>query len=351
MLRKKTFIKHSNSHKMNIFVTIFSFLFVLFFIPVQPNSIKAKELSLSAANSKSFLRVTSQVRKRVNGHCIQTSTGTCGDSTECISDPDSLNPCDGDYECMCMPSGCTCMLKVGGLNQEQEVDHVETTGDTLSQAQSVGAQDVVEEGLKRGRKATKLLTKVTGPLGKLLTPALSFYKGFKGADGSVLNKIAHGTVGSCKELDDMGVGFVGGAAAAAAGTAVGAKVGVLGGVAGVAGGAVVGGLVGGIAGGYAAAEAYDGTEADRIADQVCEDKLCDIKCNLGKVKSWFGGGHDHEGCMKACHEEKAQEVEEKAKEVEAQIKVGSQGLGGGGGSDGGRGSGSDPATTQQLRDN
>ena len=105
------------------------------------------------------------------------------------------------------------MLKVGGLNQEQEVDHVETTGDALSQAQSVGAQDVVEEGLKRGRKATKLLAKVTGPLGKLLTPGLSFYKGFKGADGSVLNKIAHGTVGSCKELDDMGVGFVGGAAA------------------------------------------------------------------------------------------------------------------------------------------
>ena len=137
MLRKKTFI--SNSHKMNIFVTIFSFLFVLFFVPVQPNSIKAKELSLSAANSKSFLRVTSQVRKRVNGQCIQTSTGTCGDSTECISDPDSLNPCDGDYECMCMPSGCTCMLKVGGLNQD--VDHVERTGDALNQAKSVGAQD------------------------------------------------------------------------------------------------------------------------------------------------------------------------------------------------------------------
>ena len=87
-------------------------------------------------------------------------------------------------------------------------------------------------------------------------------------------------------------------------------------------GAAVGGFIGGVAGGVAASEAYDGTAADKIADKKCEDKLCAIKCKMGKVKSWFGGDHDQEGCLAKCHEEKQEEISEKESEIMAQVQIG-----------------------------
>ena len=224
---------------------------------------------------------------------------------------------DGDYECVCQVESCACVLKNADIVNREDTKEIEDKiiDGTLT-AQGYGAQDLAETALKKV-KVGKLLTKVTGPVGKLLTPLTSFYKGFRDADGSVVHKLAHGTVGSCKELDDMAVGAAGGLAGAKAGVAVGTLV-------GLAPGAAVGGFVGGVTGGVAAALAYEGTALDKIADKKCEDKLCAIKCKIGKVKSWFGGDHDQEGCLAKCHEEKQEEISAKENEIAAQIQIGKE---------------------------
>ena len=84
------------------------------------------------------------------GRCIKTTSNTCSDSTECVSDPDYLSPCDGDYECVCQVESCACVLKNADIvNREEEVQVEDQVIDGAVTAQGYGAQDLAESGLKR----------------------------------------------------------------------------------------------------------------------------------------------------------------------------------------------------------
>ena len=306
-------------NKLRCTVKAYCCCFVLCLLTLSVDSTMSRLNDMSSAKFllRSRMGHTHRQTQSPVGKCIKTTSNTCSDSTECVSDPDYLSPCDGDYECVCQVESCACVLKNADIvNREDQVNAEDRVIDGALTAQNYGAQDLAESGLKR-IKAGKLLTKFTGPVGKLLTPFTSFYKGFRDADGSVVNKLAHGTVGSCKELDDMAAGAAGGIAGGKAGVAVGGLVGAV-------PGAAVGGFIGGVAGGIAASLAYDGTAADKIADKKCEDQLCAIKCKMGKVKSWFGGDHDQEGCLAKCHEEKQEEISAKESEIMAQVQIGKE---------------------------
>ena len=293
------------------------FLLCLLTLSVDSTLSQLNDMASSRVLLRSRVHQHHRLAQSPVGRCIKTTSNTCSDSTECVSDPDYLSPCEGDYECVCQVESCACVLKNADIvNKEDTTEIEDKVIDGTLTAQGYGAQDLAEKGLKK-IKVGKLITKVTGPVGKLLTPLTSFYKGFRDADGSVVNKLAHGTVGSCKELDDMAAGAAGGLAGAKAGAAVGGLVGVV-------PGAAAGAVIGGISGGLAASLAYDGTALDKIADKKCEDQLCTIKCKIGKVKSWFGGDHDQEGCLAKCHEEKQEEISAKENEIAAQIQIGKE---------------------------